>query len=169
MKRKYHKMLAAVVCCFALLIAMSVWFAMSKLSSGYEVSGGKVYFRTFDNLHWKVDRREVIGADPQTISTVSESGGRYGSDQHRVYFQGTYLTDADPGSFRILDWRRNFSRDANHVYWKSILLSDDTEHFQILSRGYSIDSRHVYFGSQIVEEADPKTFIVPGSVTSEVP
>ncbi|MEP3480601.1 MAG: DKNYY domain-containing protein [Fuerstiella sp.] len=153
-------MLAAAACAFALLIAVGVWFTISRASDGYEISDGKVHYRTFDNVNWKVVRREVDGADPQTFSTVSGSRGKYGSDQHQVYFHEIWLSHADPSSFQVLDWRQKFSRDANHIYWKSILLSDDVENFQILSRGYSKDSRHVYHASQVVEGADPKTFIV---------
>jgi len=158
--------LAASVALFALSIAVIFWITLSNLTSGYEVDNGTVYYRSFNNLNWKVERREVIDAHPETIATFANAGGRYGTDNTSVYYHETQIIDADPQSFQVLDWRGNFSRDANRVYWKSIRITSDPENFQILSRGYSKDTEHVYYYSKIVEDADPTTFVVTGTTTS---
>jgi len=159
--------LAAAMLLFGFVLVAAIWFAVSNLSTGYEVSHDEVKFRIFDNLNWKVTRSEVAGADPSSFSTVDGCGGHYGYDQHKVYFETTWLSHADPATFHVLDWREHYSRDANHAYWKSILVTDDVANFQVLSRGYSKDSQHVYYGRQVVEKADPATFVVTGTVTSE--
>ena len=62
--------------------------------------------------------------------------------------------------------RKELSRDANRIDWKSSLLSDDPENFQVLDRGYSKDRQNVYYANWIVEDADPETFVVTGTATS---
>ncbi|AFY40145.1 hypothetical protein Lepto7376_4007 [[Leptolyngbya] sp. PCC 7376] len=150
----------AIVLFLALVL---IWF---KSNSGYKVSDGKVYFRAFDNMQWQFKSKEVRGADPNTIRTIPWSGDLYGSDGKRVFFGEVQLTSADPKSFVVEDWRQEFSRDANQIYWKSIPVTEDVEHWQILSRGYSKDRDNVYYLRNIVEGADPESFVVTGEVTS---
>ncbi len=166
MRRERNIIFAATAGVLGLLIVIFAWSTLSQLSNGYEVTDGKVFYRTFNNVNWQVDRKEVVGADPNSITTLENSGGQYASDDTRVFFQETGISNADASSFRVLERRRKFSRDANHAYWKSIRLSDDPNNFEVLSRGYSKDTQHVYFTSQIVEDADPDTFIVTGTTTS---
>ena len=132
----------------------------SRMMPGYEVSNGKVFFRSFNNMNWKVERREVEKADPKTLRKVGRSGGLYGKDDRNVFFEGIWIKDADLETFRVLDWRNEFSRDKNWVYWKSIRLSDDPEHFEILAGGYSRDRENVYYASSAIEGADPNSFVV---------
>ena len=159
-------MAATITGLLVFLIATVVWLLSSELFSGYEVTNGKVYFRTFNNLSWRIDRREVVGADPSNFKPVAKSGGIFGSDGNQVFFENTSISNAEANSFRVLDWREELSRDSRNVYWKSIQISNDVDNFQILGRGYSRDSTHVYYASQIVEGADPDTFVVTGKATS---
>lgn len=160
MGQLYLYALLAIVLSIALCV---IWF---KSNSGYRVRDSKVYFRSFDNMQWQFQSKEVRGADPKTIRTLPRSGDLYGADNKRVFFGEVSLTNADPGSFLVVDWRQEYSRDANQIYWKSIPVTDDVEHWQILSRGYSKDRDHVYYGKTIVEGADPASFVVTGEVTS---
>lgn len=120
MKRKLLMFVAGAFASLLLMALIVIWIVFSKLSTGYEMTDGKVYFRTFDNLNWKVDRREVVAADPSSFSQIDGSGGHYGRDATRVFFHEIEINGADPGSFRVLDWRRRSSRDENGVYWRSI-------------------------------------------------
>ncbi|MBT9314024.1 DKNYY domain-containing protein [Leptothoe spongobia] len=148
----------------ALSIALGIiWF---KSNSGYRVRNGKVYFRTFDNLHWQFQSKEVQGANPTTIRTIPRSGNQYGTDNQGVFFGDVQLMNADPGSFFVLDWRQEYSRDADQIYWKSIPITDDVEHWEVLSQGYSKDRTHIYYGKTVVEGADPASFVVTGEGTS---
>lgn len=150
-----------------LLAIVSVWFLFSSLSSGYEVSGGEVFFRSFSNVNWKVERKKVDGADPKSIRTVRRSGGLYASDGKSVFYEGNSITDADPETFKVLDWRECYSADSQKVFYGCFVVSSDPANFQILSRGYSKDLDNVYYGRSVVEGADPKSFVVTGTVTSE--
>ena len=160
------KVILAVGIAFFLLVSLGIWLLISRVSSGYEVVDGKAYYRYFDNLTWKVERREISAADPLTLKTLRRSGGLYGADRDSVFFEGTALSSANPESFQVLDWRENFSRDDKHAYWKSIRFSDRPDDLQLLTRGYSKDSQHVYYGSSVVEQADPDSFVVDGTSTS---
>ena len=167
MQLNWLKIMLAIGVTLVLILAIVFWWLLSSVSNGYEVDEGKVYFRSFNNQTWKIDRRQVDGANADTIKAIGSSGGLYATDGKTVFFQETSITAADPNTFRILNWREELSRDANHVYWKSQSISDDPDNFKILTRGYSKDSKHVYYASWIVEEADPATFVVTGTVTSQ--
>jgi len=162
MKRKWLMIKAATGGALILVFATLVWATLSRFSSGYEITNGKVLHRTYNNVNFEVDRKEVVGADPDSFTSLGRAGGRYGTDSTSVFFQETIISNADVPSFRVLDWRQKFSRDANHAYWRSIRVSDDPDNFHVLSRGYSKDCDHVYYASQIVEGDDPDTFVVKG-------
>ena len=161
-----EKTVAKICGLVGVLIAILASLLVSRLKSGYEVGCRRVFFRTFNNLNWQVDRTEVVGAIPDSFQTIAGSGGKYGSDGSQVFFESTSISNADSDTFHVLDWRRELSRDVQNIYWKSILLSRDPDNFEILERGYSKDSSHVYYASWVVENADPNTFVVTGKATS---
>ena len=144
-------------------------YLMSRLSCGYEVTDGSVYFRSFNNLNWKVEKTIIQEADATHIHTIRNSGGHYGADNVSVFFEDTIITAADVGSFEVIDWRRQYSRDNRHVYWKSIRVSDAPNRFVILGGGYAKDGDHVYYHRSIVAGADPDSFAVtePSSGTAQ--
>jgi hypothetical protein len=154
-----------------LLIGLAILFLVARIwfrtNSGYVVRAGKVYFRSFDNLHWRFEAQEVPNANPNSIRTFAESGQQYGTDGRVVFYGNTSITGADPSSFRVLNWQRHYSRDADNIYWRSIKVTDDVAHWQMLPQGYSKDNRYVYYGKSIVEGADPHTFVVTGQSTRQ--
>lgn len=166
MKSRAVKMLIVAAIVFLLIVVFSVGFLFSRLLSGYEIHGDTVLYRSFNNMTWKIDRTEVAGASADQMHTIRGSGGLYGSDGRRVFFEGSEITQADAATFEVLDWRNELSRDANLVFWKTGQLSDDPDHFVILSRGYSKDRQHVYYALMTVEDADPDSFVVTGTATS---
>ena len=79
-----------------------------------------------------------------------------------------YLEEADPLTFRKID---NFHTvDSNHVYVLShswyrrhidVLKDADPATYEVLSKnGYSRDAHHVWYKTNLVQEADSKTFTV---------
>ena len=140
---------------------------LSSASSGYEVTDGQVYFRSFDDLHWKVERREVAGADPARMRTISGCGGLYGTDETNVYYEGVSLTAVDAATFEVIDWRNGYSRDARRVYWHSMQVSDDPSTFQVLGGSYSRDAHRVYYTKNVLEGADVDSFVVTNEATGE--
>ena len=143
-----------------------LWTLVSRLSPGYETRRGEVHFRKFNNLNWSIERRRVEGANPAELRTVWGSGGLYAVDDRQAYFEGRSIDGSDPDSFRVLDWRQQYACDRHWAYSSNMRISDDPAKFVVLSRGYARDDSHVYYGSQIVEQADPKTFIVTGTASS---
>ena len=135
-------------------------YLISRMWPGYEVTNNRVYFRSFNNLNWKIERREVQKADPKTIRSVRSSGGLYAKDKECVFVEGSRIGNADPESFRVLDWRQKYSRDKSFVYWHSVQMSDDPDHLEILGAGYARDRKQVYYNSSIVEGADVNSFSV---------
>jgi hypothetical protein len=152
------------------MIALAILFLVARIwfrtNSGYVARDGKVYFRSFDNLHWRFDAQAVPDANPAGIRTVESSGQQYGTDGTLVFHGSASITGADPSSFQVLSWQRHYSRDAHSIYWRSIKITDDVDRWQMLPQGYSKDSRYVYYGKSIVEGADPHTFVVTGENTS---
>lgn len=144
----------------SLFVFAGLFVLISRWMPGYEVREGRVYFRSFNNMNWKVERKEVKEADPNSIQTLRGSGGLYATDNETAFFDGIWIKDADVASYCVLDWRKQFSRDQNWVYWTSIRLSNDPDHFEILEGGYSRDRENVYYSSSAIEGADPKSFIV---------
>ena len=165
-RKRILKMMLGVIVFFFIVFATGLWWLIRSLSPGYEVTDGRVFFRSFDNMKWQVERVEVLNADPSGIRTIRGSGGLYGADENRVFFEGREIEEADPNSFQILDWRESFSRDAQHVFCDTRRISDDAENFVVLTRGYAKDSHHVYYAAKTVEDADPDTFVVTGTATS---
>ncbi len=162
-------LIAAVLLCVAFVVLCVcsgvLYYAFSSVSSGYEVAGGTVYYRSFNNLNWQTERKEVPEANAATMQTLVGSGGLYGSDGTTVFFQGTSISDADPDTFKVLDWREEYSRDKNRAYWKTIAVSDSPDSFQILGANYSKDNSQVYYCAKPIEGADPASFRLTDKVT----
>ncbi|MEL6107079.1 MAG: DKNYY domain-containing protein [Planctomycetota bacterium] len=148
-----------------LLVVAGVFMLVSRLMPGYEVRESRVFFRSFNNLNWKVERKEVTEANPDSIRTLRGSGGLYAKDKETAFFRGIWIKDADIESFRVLDWRKELSRDRNWVYWTSIRLSNDPNHFEVLDGGYSRDRENVYYASSAIKGADANSFVVTSPTT----
>ncbi len=150
---------------FVALLLVARW--LHQLGPGYSVKRGGVSFYHFDNTDWKRKVKPLPEADPKTFRRVRASGGRYGKDAHQVFFETTDIRGADPASFQVLDWRATYSRDQHRVYWASIAISKDPEHFEILSNAYARDQTHVYFGARSIPGADPVSFEVTDITTGK--
>lgn len=166
-KRTLLLILIGIPLASGLLVVASFLFLVTKLQSGYEIQNGVVLFRSFNNLNWKIERKEVADADPNHLKTLRRSGGLYASDGVKVFHEASVISGADPSTFRVLDWRGGYGRDAEQVFWATIPMSRDPENFKILGAGYSLDSKFVYNGSKPIEGADPESFEVVDPVVFE--
>jgi hypothetical protein len=177
-----------VTLCLALLIALvACGGAPSSLfhAAGYYVRGDTVYY--LDAFPGKAF--EIEQADAKTFTILNTT---YAKDANAVYLDGVPLTEADPASFDLLevpDFSRDaghvfmrdhmlttdpdhfvflngdggLTKDSAHVYWSDgSVLSDDPEHFKILSDAdhllYASDSSTVYVNGNPIKDADPATF-----------
>ena len=163
--KKMLLLMAGFVLVSFVIVVVSTFWLISRVSSGYEVADGRVYYRSFNNLTWKVERKEVTEADADSLKTIRRSGGLYAADKQNVFFEGISISKADPSTFEVLDWRGNYSRDAEHGYRASIPFSDDPKNLELLTRSYARDGQHVYFGSKAIEGADPESFVVDDEVS----
>ena len=72
------------------------------------------------------------------------------------------LADADPASFQVISGAPYdyFVKDKYHVWWNEGLLPNaDPSTFIVVLDPYAKDSRHVYYGDQLlIPEADPESF-----------
>ncbi|MCE7064775.1 DKNYY domain-containing protein [Dyadobacter sp. CY326] len=122
---------------------------------GYYVENGKAYFYGgFSNasvIELKEANAEKFEAfDKRFPGNVNAS--EYAGDDKVVYYLGSLLKDADSETFEVLDF--GLGKDANHVYSRHNVISDDAAHFVKIDGGLFKDSQHVYSGDQIVSD-DP--------------
>ena len=53
----------------------------------------------------------------------------------------------------------NFTKDKNHIFYQDKMMNvKDINGFKVIGLEYSSDNHHVYHRTNIVENADPKTF-----------
>jgi hypothetical protein len=56
---------------------------------------------------------------------------------------------------------QGWSSDDEQVYWGHLPMADvDIATFEVLDRFYAKDGRRVYFTNDVVQDADPETFVV---------
>jgi DKNYY family protein len=79
-------------------------------SAGYHVKDGKVYY--LNAFPGKAFEMTDADADAASFKVLNST---YGRDKSTVFVNGYQLTDADTGSFELLD-RPNFAKDRRHVY-----------------------------------------------------
>jgi hypothetical protein len=121
-------------------------------SAGYHVRDGKVYF-----LNAFPGKAVEIGdADAATFNALDST---YGVDKSHVYLNGVALPQANPASFELLD-RSGFGKDADHVFHRDRVISDDPAHFELLDGELSKDRRAVYWSDGSVLSEDPAHFAI---------
>ena len=131
------------------------------LSEGYSADSRHVWYG-----------EEIIeGANPQTFVAPEKNNSLdisidLAHDDHDYYWQNDPLHVADMSSFRQID--DSWAVDRQNVYYigieaeigKDIVPVGDYRSFRVLNQLYAVDAKYVYYKNQIVEGADPKTFVV---------
>jgi hypothetical protein len=121
-------------------------------SAGYHVRGDAVfYLHTFPGKAAQID-----GADAASFDPLDRT---FAKDRSSVYVDGRPLPDADPNSFVLLD-RPDFAKDADHVYQRDTVLSDDPAHFELLGGNLTKDGSAVYWSDGHVLSDDPAHFSI---------
>lgn len=125
-------------------------------AAGYHVRGDKVYYlRAFPG-----DAFEITGADAASFQVLD---GTYARDTSTVFVDGVALPNADAATFQVLD-RPGFAKDANHVYRRDAVASDDPDGFAFLDADLTRDSTHVYWVDGSVLSDDPGHFEIVSTV-----
>lgn len=70
----------------------------------------------------------------------------------------------DPSTYKRLN--KSYALDVNHVYYRfnytyKILEGADPSTFKVLSDDYAADMHHVWFNGNMIEGAEPATFVAP--------
>jgi hypothetical protein len=106
---------------------------------------------------------KINEADTKSFSVV---GNGFSKDKHHVYFETKILQGADAESFIIIPHEEsldefNFTKDKNHIFYQDKMMNvKDINEFKVIGLEYSTDVHHVYHRTNIVKNADPKTFKV---------
>lgn len=103
---------------------------------------------------------EVVPLRP--LVEKPEFGG-YATDGVRVFYRGALVASADLGTFQyIASGTQAFGKDGQQVYWGSeVILGANPKTFVVLSGDYAKDDQNVFLGSQIILGADPVSFVAP--------
>lgn len=115
---------------------------------------------------------EIKGIDAESYQQLS--GSRYGKDKYSLFFNFEPVLDVDVDSFVVLDsetqavwFGGNYSsncygKDKNSAYYEGKKMANvDLASFKALFNGYAKDSKFVYYNGEIVNGANPKTFVPP--------
>ena len=166
---------------FEALDAGTVLKSDYPLQQGYARDRNKVYFGD------GVGRAMIVrGADPSTFRPLTHN---YYRDDKHIFSGTSPLPKCDPESFQIIENEYgHFARDAKHVYYGSKLIEGaDVKSFRINSEGIKVDDESVFFGwekaaldpnsvrtiskglfadhksvyyfANLIEGADPETFV----------
>ena len=145
-----------IVCLLVIQTACS-FFNSPKLSGGYQIKNGKVYYTT--QLQGMGTRKswEISQAHSATFQSLDKG---FAKDKKQAYFRGRLIPESDGPSFGLL--RNNYAADKHHVYLGDQKISDDPQNFRFIrSEGelsYTADSRFVYKNGEIIPGADATTF-----------
>lgn len=112
----------------------------------------------------------------QTTFRLLDPDGRFACDDSKVFYFGIEIEGADPKTFRRL--KGDFSVDDDQAFLGHRTLAVDVATFRALSPGYvhriwmnrdvykgdevltgwNCDDKHVYYGLQLIEQADADSF-----------
>ena len=102
----------------------------------------------------------------------NEPASKYTTDDINVYYDGKKI-EANPKSIIVLTGyltplkgylTYKYARDGKNIFYEGFLLDDPQDAlFHPIENGrgahsYGMDNRNVYFGSEIIPNADPNTF-----------
>ncbi len=114
-----------------------------------------VYYQKFDHE----DNITIEKIETADINTFQLLNAGYAKGKDAVYYYGEELTDADSDTFIVFSW--SHGKDANAVYFQEHKISEDVDFFKLIGIGqdsFSKDSQFVYYGANIISDADPETF-----------
>lgn len=123
-----------------------------------------------DMHHVWFDGKMIEGAEPATFvvpdGDISDLADALAHDAHDYYMGDQPLHVANMGGFRLID--SNWALDSLQVYYlgidgnaynKSVSVGDYRT-FKVLNEFYAVDAKCVYYKNNIVEGADPASFVV---------
>ena len=122
---------------------------------GFQINAGKVYFYSpVNGVPFVHDRHEMKNADAATFKVIKFP---YAKDANHVFRNTSILKGCDVNSFEILS-NDDYSKDKNHAYYITTLLSNDPKNFVLLGDRFAKDKNQVYWANKSIENADPLTF-----------
>lgn len=129
--------------------------------------------KTFEiiDYHYSKDKNNVFflgftinGADAASFKVLLSG---YSKDRNAVYFQSEKISGVNPAAFEVYKENESFSQDVAYakdnifVYVDDKKLIDaDVTTFKLLGENYGSDNKHVFYKTQMVNDANPATFNV---------
>lgn len=110
-----------------------------------------------DKQHVWYQQAWIEGADPASIKADKQP---LCHDANDYYFKGEALHVSDMQTFKVIDLDSYFiGKDKNYCYTTDGRFKiTDYKAFERIGYRHSTDSHHVYYYTEVVEGADPKTF-----------
>lgn len=124
------------------------------------------YFADRQSVYYFNESHTLIPIVRAETSTFKSPGilYDYANDAQHVYYQDKIVSGVD---LSTLEWLQfGYFKDANQAYYQDSPIFDaDSFTFKYLggnwSKAYAKDAKHVYLNGQIIDGADPVTFVVP--------
>lgn len=134
----------------ALTVAASVLVpaCSPKVVGGYYTENGQVYWTGGIDSSPQL----VTGADPGSFHKLSSG---YARDKAHAYYRGAQITGADVATFDWLNY--GWAKDRNHIWAGTLPLSDDPDHFVMISSDLAKDVGAVYCHDRQIS-GDPAHF-----------
>lgn len=139
-----------------LLLSFLAFRYIGKITgASYKVRGEAVYY---------VGKMQGLGSRTLTklegvdVSTFRVLKNGYAKDKNKAYFLGELMVQSHGPSFKVL--RHLFAKDNQQVFYRSVVVSQQTESFKILNPYYSKDFEFAYYKGTQIPDADSKTFQV---------
>jgi hypothetical protein len=136
-------------------------------------------FQVLQSCYAKDAKQVYFGSDVLAMAdsaTFQGCGGLHGElakDVKQVFWEGKVVEGCDAASFEYL--RLHFAKDFQHAYFcyssgspPMMLPGSDAKTFEVIGVasddfGYAKDAKQVYRGGNVIEGADPATFVVDAS------
>lgn len=120
---------------------------------GYSVKFGSAYWGQ-KQTGWIVEKK-IEGAHTGSFEVLKRDVAK---DKDRVYYQGRVMEGCSPDTLQVMGKNGFYCTDAKSVWISGRLVSDDSEHFELLDGTFSRDSSQVFFLSWKVELAQASDF-----------
>lgn len=86
-------------------------------------------------------------------SNLQNIAGNYFKSDNRIYYKNTLIPQADYNSFSPIKFK-------NEEDILNILASEEEQHFEAVNSDYAADINHVYYTDKMIEDADPRSFVI---------